>query len=262
MKIEAKGIVMNYELTGQGPCLVLIHGAGDNLKMWYNQVPVFCQRYKVLTYDVRGFGQTQSPEGEYSMALFAEDLYQLLKALKIDEAFLLGYSMGGRIALELAIQHPEVAKALVLANSGVGGPRPPQAVERFQAMLELLQKGDVATIAEEMTTGAFSPGFKANNPEAFERYKALKLEVDPGSFARAMMALAADIRPPDLGQIRCPTLIICGQNDSYMTPDVARSMQQAIPGSELRVMPTGHAAAIEAPESFNAAVLEFLSRLA
>ena len=262
MKIEANGIVMNYELAGEGPCLVLIHGAGDNLNMWYNQVPVFSQRYQVLTYDVRGFGQTQSPEGEYSMALFAEDLYQLLHGLKIDDAFLLGYSMGGRIALELAIQYAKVVKALVLANSGVGGPRPPQAVERFRAMLELLQKGDVATIAEEMTTGAFSPGFKGKNPQAFERYKAVKLEVDPQSFTRAMMALAADIRIPDLGQIRCPTLIICGENDSYMTPDVAQLMQQAIRGSELRVMPTGHAAAIEAPESFNAAVLEFLSRLA
>lgn len=262
MKIEANGIMMNYELAGEGPCLALIHGAGDNLKMWYNQVTVFSQRYQVLTYDVRGFGLTQSLPGEYSMALFAEDLYQLLQALNIGEAFLLGYSMGGRIALELAIQHPKVAKALVLANSGVGGPRPPEAVERFRFMLELLQKGDVATIAEEMTTGAFSPGFKEKNPEAFERYKAVKLEVDPQSFAQAMMALAEDIRPPDVGRIQCPTLIICGENDSYMTPDVARSMQQAIPGSELMVMSTGHAAAIEAPESFNTAVLEFLSRLA
>ena len=262
MKIEANGIMMNYELVGEGPYLVLIHGAGDNLKMWYNQVPAFSRHYQVLTYDVRGFGQTQSPAGEYSMALFAEDLYQLLQALKIDETFLLGYSMGGRIALELTIRHPETAKALILANSGVGGPRPPQAVERFRTMLELLQQGDVATIAEEMTIAAFSPGFKSKSPEAFERYKAVKLAVDPQSFAQAMMALAADIRPPDVGRIRCPALIICGENDSYMTPDVARSLQQAVPGSELRVMPTGHASAIEAPESFNDAVLEFLSRLA
>jgi len=75
--------------------LVLIHGAGDNLKMWYNEASVFSQRYQVLTYDIRGFGQTQSTDEEYSIALFAEDLYELLQALKIDGAFLLGYSMGG-----------------------------------------------------------------------------------------------------------------------------------------------------------------------
>ena len=261
MKTEANEISMEYELSGSGRYFTLIHGAGENRNVWYNQVPAFSQHYHILTYDVRGFGQTQSPEEEYSMALFAEDLYQLLHALKIEGAFLLGYSMGGRIALELAIRYPKVAQALVLANSGVGGARPPQAVERLQGMLELLQKGDVATLAEEMTTGAFSPGFKGTNPKAFERYKAVKLEVDPKSFGRAMMALAADVGAPDLGQIRCPTLIICGENDSYMTPDVARSMQQTIQGSELKVMPTGHAAAIELPESFNAAVLDFLSQL-
>lgn len=262
MKIEANGIVMNYELAGEGQCLVLIHGAGDNLKMWYNQVPVFSQSYRVLAYDVRGFGQTPSPEGDYSMAVLAEDLHQLLKGLKIDKAVLLGYSMGGRIALEVAIQHPEMARGLVLANSGVGGPRPPQAAERLQAMQEMLQKGDVAAIAEEMTKSAFSPDFKEKRPEAFERYKAVKLEVDPRGFARAMMALAADVQPPDLGRIHCPTLIIGGENDGYMTPDVAEAIQRSIAGSTLKVMPTGHAPAVEMPELFNAAVSAFLGGLA
>jgi pimeloyl-ACP methyl ester carboxylesterase len=120
MKVKANGISMNYQIKGKGTNLVLIHGAGDNLNMWYHQVPVFSKSYRVITYDIRGSGKTERPEGEYSISLFTEDAYQLMKAIRVDEAYFLGYSMGGRIALELALNHPELVKALVLANSSVG----------------------------------------------------------------------------------------------------------------------------------------------
>jgi len=112
MKIKANDILMNYEIKGKGPNLVLIHGAGDNLNMWYHQVPVFSKSYRVITYDVRGSGETESPKGEYSISLFSEDVYQLMKAIRVEDAYFLGYSMGGRIALELAIWY-----SVLLANS-------------------------------------------------------------------------------------------------------------------------------------------------
>ena len=83
MKITANGISMNYELNGSGRNLTLIHGGGDNLNAWYNQVPVFSKRYQVLTYDVRGHGQTELPTGPIDKGLWVEDLYALLKALRI-----------------------------------------------------------------------------------------------------------------------------------------------------------------------------------
>ena len=123
MRIEANGISMNYELSGNGTYFTLIHGAGDNLNEWYNQVPVFSQRYQVMTYDVRGHGQTELPEGELTTELWIDDLYALLKALNISETILLGFSMGGGIALGFTMAHPEMIKALILSNSGGGGPR-------------------------------------------------------------------------------------------------------------------------------------------
>jgi pimeloyl-ACP methyl ester carboxylesterase len=262
VKIHANGILMNHELAGGGHCLALIHGAGDNLHMWYNQVPAFSRQYGVLTYDVRGFGETEFPEGELSMALLAEDLHELLRALGTEHAFVLGYSMGGRIALELALAHPKMVSALVLANSGVGAsPRTPDAEERRRALLSLLERGDLETVAEQMTVNSFSPGFKDRNPQAFQRYKEVKLRNDPRGFARLWGALAA-ATPPDASRISCPTLIIAGERDSFMATEAAQAAQAAIPGSRVEILSTGHAAAIEAPEDFNRIVLDFLSDVA
>lgn len=260
MRIKANGISMNYEVKGKGQNLVLIHGAGDNLNMWCHQVPVFSKSYRVITYDVRGSGETESPKGEYSISLFSEDVYQLLKAIRVEDAYLLGYSMGGRIALELALNHPELAKALVLANSSAGLTPPAKSTERRRAMLELLDKGDMKAFAEMMTTDAFSPGFKSKNPVEFENYMKVKLQNRPEGLARIMRLLGVPASPPDLGKVKCSVLLIVGQNDSIMGVEQGKQTHKAIVGSKLVILPTGHAAAIELPEKFNSAVLEFLSK--
>ncbi|MBI4302008.1 MAG: alpha/beta fold hydrolase, partial [Chloroflexi bacterium] len=205
------------------------------------------------------FGQTESPEGEYSMELFAEDLYQLLRALGIGQSYVLGYSMGGRIALELTLRHSNVVKALVLANSGVGGARTAEGQGRLQGILELLEKGDMATLTEDLTVMAFSPGFKEKNTKEFERYKAVKLENDPKGFARVMRAMMASPPPSDPSRIKCPTLIIAGEYEGPV--ERAKASQEAIPGSQLRILPTGHGSAVEAPQAFNNTLLEFLASI-
>ena len=259
MKARANGIVMSYELVGQGECLTLIHGAGDDLHMWYEQVPVLSQRFRVLTYDVRGFGETELPESEVGLGVLGEDLYQLLRALAIDSAFVLGYSMGGRIGLQLALDHPDVVRALILANSAVGATPPaPEAAERRKNLIALLERGDLEAVAEQMTAASFSPGLKERDPARFQRYKAIKLQNDPRRFARAWGALAT-APPPELGRLSCPVLIIAGERDSFVTLAAARATHAAIPNSRLEVLPTGHAAAVEAPAGFNRIVREFLA---
>jgi pimeloyl-ACP methyl ester carboxylesterase len=262
MKIKANGIEMNYELTGRGNCLVLIHGYTDNLNLWYNQVPAFSKQYRVLTYDVRGFGKTEVSRADYSMALFAEDLHALLGALGIESACVLGYSMGGRIALEFALTHPGMTTGLILANSGIGEAPSPEMQERRKMMAGLLQQGEREVISELMTEASFSPGLKERNPAAFEKYKAIKMQNDPSEYLAVMQAIVTAIdSPADFGALRCPVLIIAGDRDGFMDVRVAEAMKKAIPQAELVMFPTGHAAAIEEPEAFNAAVLRFLGRL-
>ena len=269
MKIKVGGIEMNYELTGKGPCLVLIHGFSDNLTMWYNQVPAFSPRHQVLTYDVRGHGQSQSPDGPYSMDLFAEDLYQLLQALKIASACVLGYSMGGRIALEFALRHPEMTTGLVFANSGVAPAdmkmtpeQMTQMAERRQMMMALIDSGNNEAISDAMAERSLSPGLREKKPEVFQRYKEVKLKNSPRAYKAIMEAMGqAMMNPPDLSRLACPALIIAGEQDGFMAVDVAEAMKRTLKRPTVVVLPTGHAAAVEAPEAFNKAVLDFTARL-
>jgi pimeloyl-ACP methyl ester carboxylesterase len=262
MKIKANGIEMNYELFGEGNCLVLVHGYTDNLNLWYNQVPALSEHHRVLTYDVRGFGKTEVREATYSMELFAEDLRALLEALDIESACVLGYSMGGRIALQFALAHPEMTAGLILANSGIGETPNPEMQERRKMMVEVLKKGDIEVIAELMTEASFSPGLKERNPTAYGKYKSIKMQNDPSEYLAIMEAIVVAIdSPAAFDSLRCPALIIAGDRDGFMDLRVAEAMRDAIPDAEMHVLPTGHAAAIEEPEAFNRAVLGFLERL-
>jgi len=266
MKIEANGISMNYEITGSGDCLVLIHGAGDNLNAWYNQVPAFSKEYRVLTYDVRGHGQTELTEGDYSFDVWSDDLYALLKALSIDKAYVLGFSMGGGIAATLTIKHPEMVKALVLSNSGAPGlslmseEDTKRMTERRQAQTEAFEKEGMLGIFKVRTTATFSPGFAEKNPDVMEKYKSILLQNRPEGY-RKVMEYMGRRGPIDFTRIACPTLIVVGEFDAFSGPETGKAIQKLIPGSEVKVFPTGHAAALEQPEDYNKTILSFLAKV-
>lgn len=261
MKIKANGIEMNYELSGKGKALVLIHGFTDNLNMWYNQVPEFSKHYQVLTYDVRGFGQTEKTSGPFSMDLFAEDLYELLKVLDLPSVCVLGYSMGGRIALEFCMKYPKETTGLVMANSVVGAPSSPEREQRTKMMIEMIQSGNNELIAEIMTVNSFSPGFKEKDPAVFNQYKAIKLQNDPSGYLPVMMAMGASAQVPvDLDRIQCPVLMLAGTSDNFMPLSVAEEMHKKLKKAILKTFSTGHIAAIEAPRDFNETVLAFLDK--
>ncbi len=263
MKIKANGISMNYELSGSGRCFTLIHGAGDNLNAWYNQVPAFSRRYRVLTYDVRGLGQTELPEGELTTELWVEDLYALLKALNISEAILLGFSMGGAIALGFTVAHPEMVRALILSNSGGGARRSEEEMRQMaaqrQAQMEAIKKEGMEAEFKARVGSMFSPGFAEKNPKTVARYREIMLQNNPQGYLRVMQRMGRPATPPDLSKITCPTLIIAGEHDLYGGPEAARATQKDIRSSQLKVFPTGHPAFLEQPEAYNEAVLRFLA---
>lgn len=259
MKINANGITINCEIAGKGENLVLIHGAGDNLSMWYHQTPVFSRHFRVITYDVRGSGATESPEEDYSLPLLVDDLYELLKALQIKKAFFLGYSMGARIALDLTIMHPEVINALVLANSSLGLIKiPAKMLERRKQVSQLLSMNDIAGAAQIMTGGVFSPDFKSMHPEEFQRYMNVKLMNHPASMAGLLQMKVKSTRLADLKKIKCPVLLIGGENDLLVKFETVVKAHHALVNSQVVMLTAGHASPVEVPDTFNSIVLDFL----
>lgn len=260
MNIEANGILINCEISGSGPPLVLIHGISDNLNMWYHQIPTFSENYRVIVYDLRGCGKT-IPGSNFTYSQLVEDIYQLLLKLKIEEAFFLGYSLGGRIALDLTINHPRLIKSLVLANTSAGlMPPSPKLIEYRRKILNYLDKGEIKRATDVTLRGILSADFIKFNPVQYKRYKQVKLLNNPHSLAQLMHSLSKWNNYPNLAKINCPVLIITGNKDFYVSNEETSEMHKKIPGSELVILSTGHASCIELPELFNKAVLEFLAK--
>ena len=268
MQIDINGMTLNYELEGEGDCLVLIHGFSDHLGMWYGQRPEFSRYYRVLAYDFRGHGRTITPGGGMSMVGHADDLLAMLEALDIDRAALVGYSMGGRIGLEFALKYPEKVTGLVMANMGVAGREFKMSGEQaeltrkhLRMMIRLCESGDLGALAEELTVKSLSREFQAARPEVGQRYKELKLQGDPRHYPAVIQAIIETLdSPPDLTQVGCPVLLVAGEKDPFKNPEIINDMQSRMK-ADLKVLPTGHASAIEAPELFNKIVLDFLARV-
>ena len=264
MKIKANGIFVNYELVGNGKCLTLIHGMGSNLNSWRYQVPAFSQHYKVLTYDVRGHGQTEANDEELTIELWVADLYALLKDLNINETFLLGHSMGGSIALQFTLKHANIVKALILSSSvGARGRTEKEihegAIAR-QAEIEAIKKDGMKALVRNRLMHNFSPGFVEKNPEIAEWYKSIQLQNTTERYLRLIKHSEHPSSKPDLSKISCPTLVMAGEYDFGVLAE-AIVFQKDITGSQFKVFPTAHATYAEVPQDYNETVLKFLAGL-
>lgn len=260
MKIKANGITLYYEMRGSGPDLVLVHGSGGNSSFWANQMRAFAGNYRVSAIDLRGHGLSDDPPGEYTLDSFVEDLYQFMKELDIRNAVLAGFSIGARIATALTRQHNSRVRALIISNSSVGPLTPaPEPREWLKKTTRLVEKGDMSQIAESLANDAFSKGFKDRHPQVWDYYYQMCLRNKPESVKRMLNAYMVEQLPADdLTNIHCPTLMIQGERDPFIPSEARLRSQRLLLGSNLVVLPTGHASPLEAPDAWNKAVMDFL----
>ncbi len=233
---EVHGARLYYEMLGTGRALVLVHGGWLDCRMWDDQFRAFAEAgWCVVRYDVRGFGRSDLPPVSYADH---EDLYGLLRALEIDRAVVPGLSLGGRVALDFALSHPEMASALVLAASDMSGYQPSEVISRKLAPLEeayqaAMQSGDgqrkLAMFLDLWVDGPISPATAAI------RERARQIAAD-FSFARLTEYAPERIAltPPAAGrlaEVHAPTLVIGSDRDQPTINEIASILAAGIPGA-------------------------------
>jgi pimeloyl-ACP methyl ester carboxylesterase len=262
-KVKANGIEVYYEITGSGEPLLLISGLGYGLWQWHKMVPGLAAHYQVITFDNRGAGQTDKPPGPYSAALLAADTAGLLEALAVGPAIVLGHSMGGLVAQELALTRPELIRTLVLASSNFGGPNHIPVTPAAMAVLTDLSVDPV----ERMRRGAavaFAAGFAEAHPEIVEELTAYRLTMPvPLDAYQSQLAVGLAVAQSGfedrLKTMRLPTIIFTGDQDNVVPPSNADLLAGVIPNSQIYVLrDAGHLFPFEAPDRAVAALLDLM----
>ncbi len=262
---EVDNGLLYYETAGKGPALVLIHAGFLDSRMWDDQFALFSKTHKVIRYDVRGFGKSDIATSEFSNY---SDLHTLLEYLRVESASLLGNSMGGRIALDFAVEHPNEVQSLILVSPGVSGYKPSDPEEerlwkefsvRMKPQEEATREGR-AEDAVRMDLQAWAP---LQNQASHNRLREIALDnfhvhqempwnfqidPDPPAFER-------------LSSIHVPTILILGDREVPAQTLEVNKIHSRMPGSQRVVIPRAdHIANVSRPEEFNGIVMEFLRR--
>ena len=258
-KIRVGDIDLYYEESGQGPALLLIHGLGSSCRDWEVQVPHFSTHFRVITCDVRGHGRSDKPRSKYSIPQFAADIAELLNALVVGPAHLVGISMGGMIAFQLAVSYPELVKSLVIVNSG-----PELVVHSLRDLLQVWQRKLIVRLLGmrkmgEVLSGRLFP--KEEHAQIRKLFVERWAENDPRAYRNAMQALIGWSVADQISGIKCPTLVIAADGD-YTPVEVKEAYVARMSNAGLAVIPDArHAVPVEQPELFNKVVMEFLRRI-
>ncbi len=253
-EISVNNVRLHYLAEGRGPPLLFIHGLGGSHQDWEAQTAEFAKRYRVLAPDLRGHGQSDKPTGAYSMAMFAADMAALLKAEGVSQAHVVGLSLGGGVAFQLALDHPQLVRTLTIVNSG-----PHAVMETFAAKFAIRLRFVIIRLfglqkLGEIVAKKLFAGQDALRQTFIERFRVNQ----PGPYQASLRAFIGWSVMNRLGEIRCPLLALTADQD--YTPVVYKQHYvDQIKNAQLVVVPDSrHALPMEKPEDFNRALAKFL----
>lgn len=272
--VRVGDIDVYYEEHGGGPPLLLIMGLATDSTAWAFQLPEFARHYRAIAFDNRGVGRTSKPAGPYSIHQMADDAAGVMDALGVARAHVLGVSMGGMIAQELALRHPERVSALVLACTF---PEPDATVEDRRSFMvgqlggQVSADGelqiDVASLnpllfVQQMLPAVFNPSFIASDlPKLMQVFAgALQYGFSMEAILGQVAAVMGHRTTDRLHRIAVPTLVLTGDADQLVAPSNSDILAREIPGAKLVKVPGGsHGFNFETPEVFNREVIDFLA---
>jgi pimeloyl-ACP methyl ester carboxylesterase len=260
--VDVEGARLYYEEAGEGAPLVMIHGGFLDRRMWDGQFDVMAQRFRAIRYDVRAHGLSLADSVSFADH---EDLRQLMMALDVPSATLVGLSMGGQIAIDLALAYPEMVSALVLVGPGMSGY--PFQGEEFQDYVDELtaafETGGLSAALEVFAT-YWCDGPQRGPSQVLSAVREKVLTMLEGSGQRwRYWRLSRQLEPPAFGrltEIDVPTLVIVGGIDMPVIHEIADLIAQQVPDARKVVIPeVAHMVNMEMPEAFSDLVLEFLT---
>lgn len=255
---EVNGTKLHYEVMGKGRSVVFIHGGLVDSRMWDDQFAEFAKHYKAIRYDLRGFGKSDFPQTPFS---HVEDLYALLKFLKVDKASLVGLSLGGMIAIDFALEHAEMADALVLTSSSLSGYQSPRNEKSVAVYKALEEQGAGRAIEMWLEHPFFATG--KNNP-VYQRRMRIMLADNFKNWAAEKPISVTWPTPAAierLAAINARTLVIVGDEDAPNILAIAETLRTKIKEAQkVTIAGVSHHLNLEKPEEYNRIVLAFLKQ--
>ena len=263
---KINNVDLNYEIAGQGKAIVCVHGYTGSSQDWADQITVLSPNHMVVALDLRGHGKSAAPtrEEDYTLPIMTDDVFKLMETLNIEKCCLMGHSLGGFIALQFALEHPDMLGALVLVGTSAGElARAPGFAELRQKLNELARTQGLEAAFE------YDAAYNPQRIEAFRRHpeqreitrkKVLATSVDGYVYIWGAISKRQPVTSR-LSEIKVPTIIFWGEEDAVME-DGSQTLKKGIANSELvTVKNVGHSPHFEAPDVFNEKLLEFLKRV-
>ncbi|HEY4281238.1 MAG TPA: alpha/beta fold hydrolase [Conexibacter sp.] len=241
----------------EGPWVTLVHGGLAGASSWRHATLALARWARVLTYDLRGYGDNRAAPTPHTIAQHADDLVAVWDAARIERSHLVGFSMGGMIAQQAALDFHARVDRLVLESTAarIGA----QSAAAFHERAAALEGPAGAEALDAHVSVAFCDWFLAEQPEAVARYRREVAATDAAVAAHNFRAIAAFDRSADLHALHAPTLVLAGAEDPGMGADKAAELAELIPGAEARVVPRlGHTLHVEAPSTFTYLLADFL----
>ena len=262
IKMTVNNLTVSFSDEGpdDAPVIIFIHGFPFNKSMWNMQLEELKDDYRVIAYDIRGHGSSDSGNEDFSIELFVKDLLCLMDALKIDKTVLCGLSMGGYIALNAIENYPERFDALILSDTHCIADTPEAKGKRMKT-IERIKKNGVDDYADESISNLFAPESFTTRGEEIAAVRKMIVKTSKQSLYKTLLALSVRKETCNkLPEIKVPVLIMVGKEDKITPPSAAWLIHEKIQGSFLNIIEhAGHLANMENPEDFNYQLKKFVS---
>ena len=253
-------VVDNFSIEGKGPPLFLIHGIGAARNAWRFLLPVLREHFTVVTYDLRGHGSSELPDGEFGLDELVDDLEQVRIRTGIEQAHFAGHSLGGMIAPAYARKYPDRVLSLGLLSTAAG--RTEEDSHKVWSVVREMESRGISEVLPTLTKRWYTDQFIEQHPDVVEARLKQVVDTDAAVFLNVFRIYAGTEMLPWLHEIKQPALVMTGENDGGCNPRLNRLIADSLPNSELVILPNyRHSILLEAGSEVADKIVRFIQNL-